>query len=357
MIKSLLRMLLLGSLLGTTLTALADAPNLRSDQPGTYYVKEGDTLWDIASKFLQEPWQWPQIWQKNTQVSNPHLIYPGDVLRLNYVNGQPQISVERGEQGQQADSGYPTVKLSPKAQEHSIAAAIPTVSLDAIQSFLMEGQVTNANQMKQSPYLLGGVDSREMWGRGDTIYVRDPVNKWKETASSEYGVYRTGERYVDPETKEVLGYEAVLVGHVRMVTKKGDIATMKVVDSRQDLQVGDRILPGVAHEQIATYFPDAPDGDINGRIIRMFGAVNSVARNDVVVVNKGQREGLREGNLLEIIQPGEMIKDTQMKQFVRLPAQKAGTLLLFRVFDKVSYGLIMQSTQPITMNDRVKNPK
>lgn len=355
MIKSLLRALLLGLLLGTSMVASADVV-LKSDHPSTYYVKEGDTLWTIASKFLQEPWQWPQIWQNNQQIPNPHLIYPGDVLRLNYVDGQPQVTVERGEQGQQAASGYPTVKLSPKATVQPIGAAIPAVSLDAIQSFLLDAQVTTPEQIEQAPYLLGGEDSREIWGAGDTVYVRDPVNKWNKVSAT-YGVYQVGERFVDPDTKEILGYEALQVGHVKLLSKEGDIATMQVMDSRQGLQAGDRILPTVRHEQMATYFPDLPEKPIDGRIIRMFGAVTSTARNNVVVINRGAREGLKEGNLLEIDKTGEVVKDKQMKQYVQLPSQKAGTLLLFRVYDKVSYGLIMQSLLPISMDDRVRTPK
>lgn len=355
MIKSLLRALFLGLLLSASMVASASV-TLKGDHPSTYYVKEGDTLWTIASKFLQQPWQWPQIWQHNQQIPNPHLIYPGDVLRLNYVAGEPQITVERGEVGKQAASGYPTVKLSPKAQVQPISAAIPSVSLDAIQSFLLDGQVTNPEQIKQSPYLLGGEDSREIWGVGDTVYVRDPINKWKKVNAT-YGVFQVGERYVDPETKEILGYEALLIGHVKLLSKKGDIATMQIIDSRQGLQAGDRILPSVRHEQIATYFPELPDKAIEGRIIRMFGAVDSTARNNVVVINKGAREGLKEGNLLQIDKTGEVVKDKQMKQYVQLPSQKAGTMLLFRVFDKVSYGLIMQSLLPISITDTVTTPK
>lgn len=356
MFKTLLRALLLGLFIGSANLAAAASVALSKDHPSVYYVKEGDTLWDIAASFLQNPWEWPAIWQKNEQVTNPHLIYPGDELRLVYVDGEPRIDVKRGDQGQQADKGYETVKLSPQAKEQPLSGAIPTVSLSSIQSFLLQGLVVSDEQIKDAPYLLGGVDGRENWGRGDTIYVRDPVNQWKEVDHS-YAIYRVGERYVDPETKEILGNEAIEVGRLKLVKREGDIATMLVETSRQNLQQGDRIFSSERHQRQATYFPKAPTEKVDGQIIRLFGAIQSVARNDVVAVNRGTREGLQEGDILRVLQPGEVIHDTNMKQFVQLPSNEAGTLLMFRVFDKVSYGLVVESQLPVNVADKVVNPE
>jgi len=356
MFKTLLRALLLGLLVGATNFAAAASVALSKDHPDVYYVKEGDTLWDIATSFLQNPWEWPAIWQKNEQVTNPHLIYPGDELRLVFVGGEPYIDVTRGEQGQQADQGYETVRLSPQAKEQPLSGAIPTVALDSIQTFLLQGLVVDDEQIEDAPYLLGGVDSRENWGRGDTIYVRDPVNQWKEINHS-YSIYRVGDRYIDPDSKEILGNEAIEVGQLKLIKRDGDIATMLVETSRQNLQQGDRIFSAERHQRQATYFPKAPSEKIDGQIIRLFGAVQSVARNDVVAINRGTREGLQESDILQIMQPGEVVHDKNMKQFVRLPSSKAGTLLLFRVFDKVSYGLIVESFLPVNMADKVINPE
>jgi hypothetical protein len=362
MIKSLLRILFLGLLLlGVSTSTFAAGVTLAKNHPDVYYVKDGDTLWGIASKFLQDPWQWPAIWQENQQIPNPHLIYPGDKLRLTYVNGQPRITLERGAQGQQAEamknSNYPIVKLSPEMKSQPLAAAIPSVSLDSVQTYLMNGQVVDSDEIQGAPYLLASQAGTEIWGEGDVVYVRDPKHQWKNDSSSNYGVYRVGERYVDPETKEVLGYEALLIGHLQLLKVEGDVATMKVTDSRQGLRAGDRIFGTVRHEQLATFFPKAPDENIKGRIIRLFGAVRSVARNDVVVINKGAREGLKEGNLLELEKPGDVVEDEQMNQYVKLPNQRVGTLLLFHVFDRVSYGLIMKSLQPISMDDLAVTPE
>ncbi len=355
MIKSLLRVLMLSLLMGTPFAAMASV-NLKTSHPDTYYVKQGDTLWDIAGKFLQEPWQWPEIWQINQDIPNPHLIYPGDVLHLTYVNGEPRITVERGEQGKAANNGYPTVKLSPSAEAQPLNSAIPTVPLAAIQSFLKKGQVVTEKQLKTAPYLLGGQDGRTTYAEGDIVYVRDPINHWKNSARS-FGIYRTGVRYIDPETREVLGYEALLVGHLKMIRKKDGVATMKVINSKRGLHKGDIILPTVRHKRLARYFPETPDQDVHAQIIRLFGAVYSVGRNSVVVINKGKREGLEEGDLLAIRRDGEVVKDPKLEQFVELPDRRIGSLLLFHVYDKVSYGLIMKSVIPVRMNDKVITPK
>lgn len=357
MIKMILRTLLISILLGVYTFAVAGV-QLKSDHPNTYYVKDGDTLWDIASKFLQEPWEWPAIWQENQQIDNPHLIYPGDVLHLNMVNGQPQLTVERGKQGQAANNGHPTVKLSPQIESQPINTAIPAVSLSSIQSFLRSAQVKTRSELKSFPYLLAGEDGRNIFSTDEIVYARDSVNQWdNHHVGDRVGVYRVGERYIDPETKEILGYEALQVGHLQVIDIEGDVATLKIVDSRQGLRAGDRILPSVPHKQLARYFPVPPETPIDGRIIRLFNAVNHVGRNDVVVINKGAREGLEEGNLLQINEPGEVVKDEEAEQLVKLPSRNVGSLLLYRVFDKVSYGLIMTSIKPITKEDHVVTPE
>lgn len=353
MIKLLLRGIIAGFLLVASQWACATNITLKPNHPSIYYVKEGDTLWDIAGKFLQHEWQWPQIWQNNQQVTNPHLIYPGDSLHLSWIDGKPHISIERGDK---FHDGYPVVKLSPKAIAHPITDAIPAVSLDSIQPFLLSAQVVTRSTLDKAPYLLGGADSRNIWAAGDSVYVRSPDKAWN-SAHTSYGVYQVGKPYIDPQSGEVLGYEALLVGQLKLEKIDADIATMKVISSNRGLKVNDRILPSVEHKQLARYFPQPPNGKIDGRIIRLFDALNEVARHDVVVINKGLRDGLVEGNLLQIREPGELVEDKNRQQYVRLPSKKVGNMLLFRVFDKVSFGLIMESLLPISKSAKVVTPE
>lgn len=338
----------LALLLISPVSALATV-KLTIDHPDSYQVKAGDTLWDIAAKFLQQPWQWPEIWQKNQQIENPHLIYPGDLLQLVYVDGKPQIVM------QQPSNGYATVKLSPTIKQLPLDEAIPSVSYRAIHAFLKDGKVITDKQLKKSPYVLADKDDRPFYGAGDTIYARDSLNSWQD-AGSRFGVYRVGERYIDPDSNEVLGYEALLVGELEKKAVTDELATMHIVSSTQEIGASDLVLQRDKQHRPASFFPKAPEAPVEGKIIHLFDALTGVGRNDVVVVNVGARDALVNGDVLAIEQAGRVVTDEKLNQLVTLPAEKIGVLLLFKVFDKVSYGLVMESNHPISLGDGVINP-
>lgn len=352
MIKSLVRTLSAGVMLAVSGFAVADIA-LKNDHPEVYYVKPGDTLWDISSAFLHNPWQWPELWHTNQQIDNPHLIYPGDVIRLRYVDGQPQLTVDRAVKIQPDSDGV--VRLSPQARELPLSTAIPAIPLDSIQSFLKEALVLTREELAEAPYMVGGDDRRVIFGQGDTVYARDPVNQWADLLQ-DYGFYRVGTQYIDPHTSEVLGFEALQVGSGRVAAHDGEMLTLRVQRSNQDLRAQDRVLSSPERRMQAMFYPSAPAEDVNASIIRLFGRLSSVARNDVVVINRGAREGLKEGNVLDVYQRGERVRDQQRNEMIRLPDSKSGTMVLFRVFEKVSYGLVIESTKPIYMDDLVKNP-
>ncbi|MQX52303.1 LysM peptidoglycan-binding domain-containing protein [Alcanivorax sp. PA15-N-34] len=352
MMKSVQRAFTVGLLLSVTGLASA-AVMLKDGHPGKYYVKNGDTLWDISSRFLEEPWQWPEIWQINEEIGNPHLIYPGDEIRLSYVGGEPRLTVKRGVQETVMSNGV--VKLTPRVREIANDEAIPMIPASAIAAYLKEGLVVTRQEIKEAPYVVGGRDRRVVFGEGDTIYARDNRTQWEELEQG-YGVYRTGEQYVDPETNEVLGYEARQVGLARVSNHEGEIVSMRLTDSTEDIRIDDRIFSTEDRRVRAVLYPSAPETKIEAQVIRFFDRLNSVARNDVVVLNKGIRDGLKEGNVLDIFGKGEVVRDRQLGDNVALPAEKTGSLVVFRVFDKVSYGLIMESTRPIYMNDIAKSP-
>ncbi|MBA3979903.1 MAG: peptigoglycan-binding protein LysM [Alcanivorax sp.] len=352
MMKSLLRAVSAAALLAAWGLASAQVA-LRDNHPDVYYVKPGDTLWDISSTFLSNPWQWPELWHGNDAIDNPHLIYPGDVIRLRMVEGRPQLDVERAVRVAPDEDGV--VRLSPQARILPLATAIPAIPLGNIQTFLREALVLSREELAQSPYIVGGTDRRVIYGQGDLVYARDVVSQWEDLIQ-DYGFYRVGERYVDPETNEILGHEALQIGTGRVTAHDGEILTLRVQRSTEELRAQDRVLISPERRLQSTFYPAAPDEEVGARIIRFFDRLNSVARNDVVVINRGSREGLREGHVLDVFQQGEAVRDRDRNEMIRLPDSKSGTMILFRVFEKVSYGLIIESTRPIYMQDIVRNP-
>ena len=352
MMKSVQRALAFGLLVSLSGLAAAQVM-LKEGHPGKYFVKNGDTLWDISARFLQEPWQWPEIWQINEEISNPHLIYPGDEIRLTYVDGEPRLSVKRGVEEKTLPNG--TVKLTPKVREIANDEAIPAIPAGAIAAYLKEGLVVSRQEIAEAPYIVGGRDRRVIYGEGDTVYARDALTQW-ENLDQSYGIYRTGEQYVDPDTNEVLGYEARQIGLGRVAGQEEDMVTLRVTKSNEDLRIDDRLFSTEDRRVRSVLYPSAPDTKIEAKIIRFFDRINSVARNDVVVINKGLRDGLKEGNVLDVFGQGEVVRDRQRGDRVQLPRERTGSMVIFRVFDKVSYGLIMESQRPIYMNDVAESP-
>ncbi|CBL47347.1 Uncharacterized protein containing LysM domain [gamma proteobacterium HdN1] len=319
--------------------------DLRPDHPNTYVVKRGDTLWDISGKFLQKPWHWPELWQANPQIANPHLIYPGDELTLVYVDGQPRLRIGRG-----AAAG--TVKLSPKVRVTALESPIPAIPLDAISSFLVGNRVISPEEAKSAPYVLAGDEKHIIMGVGDLIYARgDWANPTKV-----YGVYREGVDFVDPETKEYLGFGVVDLGSARFEDAEAGVARMRLLTTTQDVRTNDRLLQSEERKLDSTFYPRSPEQQIKGHIIHAFSGVRNASQYDVIVINRGERERLRVGDVLAIKGLGETVKDGLRGDLVKLPNERRGTVILFRTFEKVSYGLILRALSPIRVGDLVENP-
>lgn len=341
-----MKKLLLGGLLALScaLSAFADVLTLKPDHPETYVVKKGDTLWDISNTFLKSPWQWPQLWHVNPQVKNPHLIYPGDMLNLVYVDGKPQLMLTRGSGGD--------VKLEPGIRSTPLTSAIPTIPLEAINAFLNRGRVVKAGTLEKAPYVLMGKEGHIVAGAGDEIYGRGKF----DPNSTSYGIYRPGETFVDPDSKEVLGVQALDIGLAKLLSSEKDVATLTLNRSTQEIRRSDRFLPEEERALNANFFPSAPDQDIKGRLLAVEGGVSQIGAMNVVVISKGAREGLKEGNLLAIYKVGEQVVDPVNNDIVKTPDFRAGLLMVFRVFDKVSYGLVLRTDRPLKVNDIVQNP-
>lgn len=351
-----IRHLLLAVLAGLAVTAGAATEDLsrylREDHPDVYTVVKGDTLWDISGRFLERPWLWPELWRVNPQIENPHLIYPGDRIHLEWVDGQPRLTLERGDAGRTYRmTPSDTETLEPRIRSTPLESAIPAIELDAIQGFLVQNRVVAPSVLDAAPYVIEGESERLVLGSGDRVYVRGELSD-----SESYNVVRKGPLYVDPETNEVLGQEATYIGLGHAVGQDGDIATMRLESTRQEVMPRDRVLPTEERRLASTFFPSAPEQDIDGQIISVFGGVTQVGQFDVVVINKGEREGLEPGDVLAIYKRGALARDPIAQETIRLPSERAGLMMVFRTFDKLSYGLVLETERPLSVHDQVRNP-
>ena len=327
----------------------AYAVQLKPGHPVEYVVKEGDTLWDLSQKYLSDAWLWPEIWQINEQIENPHLIYPGDVIGLVYKGSEVKVSVKK-----RSAAAKGVVKLTPSARISSLANAIPPIPMTAISSFMTSSRIVKSRQLKDAPYVVAGDDSRILAGGGGKVYAR---GFGKEDPEVGYGIFRKGQVFVDPDTSEILGLEAREVGAGSVSAWDGDVATLKLSNAREEVMIGDRLLSSEDRQVVANFMPSAPPEDVYGRMIAVLGGVTQIGQYQVVVLNQGSRDGVEEGNVLAVYKTGETIIDRVTRAKVRLPSERAGLLMLFRVFDKVSYGLILKALRPLSVGDEVRSPE
>jgi len=336
--------LLFTSLFSSLLTAQVE---LKDGYPSEYTVKRGDTLWDISAMYLQEPWLWPEIWHVNPQVGNPHLIYPGDVLKMVYVDGKPRLVVNRGD-----------ITLSPHMRLSPLGAAISAIPADIISPFLSRSRVVDKETLEDAPYVLAGTDHRLVSGAGDKIYGRGMF----AADNDFYGIYRKGQAYRDPETNERLGVQALeigtgVIGARETDGKKGsEIATLALNYTNEEVRVGDRFLAMSSEELPSIFHPQPPVNEVDAVIIAVEGGVANIGRYDVVTVNRGERDSLKIGDVLAVHRAGEKVDDPYRLGSVKLPRERAGLLMIFKVFEKVSYGLILETEQPLSVYDEVTSP-
>lgn len=418
-----MRILPLLMAIGLAFPALADSVRLQENAPDRHVVVKGDTLWDISEKFLKDPWKWPEVWQLNRdEIKNPHLIYPGDVVVLTIVDGKPRLSLEKGRFGE-------TVKLSPQIHSEPIVIkdkGIPAIDPKTIAPFLGLGAVVSKESLDSGPKLLGAIDERVLIMAGDRVYASPGKGDTKD-----WQVFRPGKELVDPDSQEVLGYEAIAVGQAR-TTAPGNPQTVVISKATQEVIIGDRLLPYNPVE-LEALVPHAPSKPVLGKIISAYGGITATSQYATVVINKGARDGLEAGHVLAIhrqgrvlqkdeeverhrymdvkcVKPGKTIsndfydpkevmvecedlpKDSKQEAWrymdvgclkpgakvsaseffnpkevynlhcrpgdmnVRLPEHRVGVMFLYRVYDKVSYGLIMKTEGPIYLMDNVRNP-
>lgn len=346
------------ALLVFTSSIFAADPALNPNHPDSYTVVKGDTLWDISGRFLRSPWRWPDVWYANPQVKNPHLIYPGDVISLTYdANGKPILSVKRG---------HPSLKLSPGVRSERIDRAIPTIPLDAIQQFLLRPLVVSEEQLNTAPYIVQTAGEHVVAGAGDSVYIRG----LKDNKKGKFSIFRPGQIYKNPvingegddKDAEVLGYEAIFVGEGQLTFyKKGEeVSTLALTSSTREARVGDRIFPLDDKNFNEQFMPHAPANEVEGAIIAVFDGVSQIGKYNTVVINRGTREGMEVGHVLSVFRRGEIVPDLVTKDnrsdAVKLPDEKAGTLLVYRVSEKVSFALVMEAVRAMHLHDAVRKP-
>lgn len=331
--------------------------------PRQYTVKKDDTLWDISSLFLQDPWYWPEIWQNNAQIQNPHLIYPGDVLTLIYVDGQPQMRLNNVNNAGHKSvtqtgviNGLPVRRLSPGIRSTALQANIPSIPGDAIRQFLSKPRVVTKEELENAPRIIASDENHLVLGSGNRVYVRGEMDKERVR----FSVFNPGAPLIDPESEEILGYEATYAGQV-LIVEYGDPASGDIISSEREILIGDRLLPEDKGKLENLYFPHVPDKDLVGaQIISLYDALFGVGQYQIVVINKGERDGMEIGHLLAAYTNGETVRDPYDRESnapIKLPNERSGLVMVFKTFDRVSYAITLESKRVIHNYDYVQTPK
>jgi len=315
---------------------------LAEGHPNEYVVQVGDTLWDISATFLKDPWFWPEIWYVNPDIENPHLIYPGDVLGLVYIDGQTRITNVRAS----------TYRMSPQARVTPLSQAVTSIPFEDVAAFLSSGVVLEKGQADSLPYLLETRGDHLIASAGNEVYVRGISSG--DMPSSRYNVVHVGDPMVDPDDNRLIGYHGIMVGEGSL-RRTGDPATVALTSTKQEAVMGDRLIPAAVDVPL-NFFPRSPSSNIDGRIIHVVGGVSQIGQYQVVVMNRGSNDGLSVGDVLSVFQYGEVIEDRFRGGSVKLPDEQAGTVMVFKTYNRISYGLVMEATDALHVHDAIRNP-
>ncbi len=343
--RSPLFSLFLAAALAVSLPALAQstAPKLADNAPDRHVVVAGDTLWSIAAKFLKDPYRWPDVWEPNRdRIKNPHRIFPGDVVLLDRSGSMPKLKLA-------------TLKVEPRTRVEQTGAAIPSIPAHIIEPFLSQPLVIDEGGLANAPKIIATQEGRVYLGRGDLAYATGDVDE--KVAS--WQVYRPGNALVDPLTKETLGYEAVFLGTAKL-ERKTDPVTLRIIDSKQEIGTGDRLIP-TPRPDVAEYAPRAPKSAVDGRVLSIYGAGRETGSNRIIAISKGKRDGLEQGHVLALYSYGADVRDRSSiydtsAKLIKLPDERNGLVFVFRVFEKVSYALVMSAQRSVKIGDVAQKP-
>lgn len=331
--------------LGVPLSALA------ANAPDTYTVKRGDTLWDISSIFLTSPWRWPELWGMNKeQIANPHLIYPGQMLRLVKSDGRARLELVESQAGD-------VVRLSPTVRDlGGEREAIPSIPNRVIEPFLSKPAVVSPDELEKYARIVATQDQRVYVGVGDAAYARGIADQ----AVERYHVFRPARPLYDPDDadrRKPIAYEAFYLG-VAQMAKGGDVATLRILESKEEIGVGDRLVP-FTRLPVVNYVPRRPEQPIDGRIVSIYSGLNETGTQSIVALNRGTRQGMQVGHVLALLDTGATLLDrtSSRREYIKLPDERIGHMFVFRVFDEISYALVLRVTKPVKVGDRFTQPE
>ncbi len=350
-------------------TAGVPLSELAPGAPERYTIKRGDTLWAISVLYLKSPWRWPELWGMNKQqIANPHLIYPGQELVLvRTPEGRAVLKLAGA-----ADTApppppapaaptpppLPVQRLEPRVRDLGDVGSVPIPSIpnQLIEPFLSRPMIVSAEELAKDPRIVATPEDRVFLGRGDVAYARGI----EDQSQTDFHVYRPAHPLFDPDdagNHTPIAFEAFFLGSARVV-RRGEVATLKITDSRREIGVQDRLVP-IKHEPLITYAPHPPTGPVQGRLISVYGGLGDVGAESIVTLNRGSRDGLDIGTVLAINRSGPTVRDTTVSnsEFVKLPDERIGHMFVFRVFDNISYALVMTATGPIKVGDRFSRPE
>lgn len=367
---------------------------LAPDAPDTYTIKPGDTLWAISRMYLRSPWRWPELWGMNLEeILNPHLIYPGQTLYLDKRDGRARLTgtapvgetvvVSEGgapvavSTARDGDGGIETVRLSPRIRSEAASTPLTTLQTRDIEAFLAEPLIVEENEFQTAPRIVAAGENRVMIGRGDRVYARGPASAPlldDQQKFKQYRVFRNAKPLKDPGTGEVLGYEAEFLGKAALVRSESSTelanagktgsalvpATVDIVSAKSEILVGDRMAPEPEREFL-NFVPRAPATPVDGRIVSIYGnsAVANASQNQVVVINRGRRDGIESGHVLAILKDGRQLTDRTdpARALIKLPNERNGLMMVFRTYEKLSYALILDITDTVRVGDRLASPQ
>ncbi len=383
--------------IGLSATFGVQAVELAEDAPEVYTVRTGDTLWSIAGRFLRDPWLWPEVWEANDEVGDPNRIYPGERLRLTRVAGQPKVVRDTGGG---AAGGMRVVKLSPRVRVSALDAPVPTIPVASIAPFLSQPRVADSDDIKRVPYVVGFADDRTIAGTSDSVFVRRiPTN-----AVSQFQILRPGDALRDPETNRILGYEATFIGNATL-ERAGDPAILTVTSAEREVSIGDRVIPASLEAALENFLPRPAPRGTRGQILSVMNGVSQIGQYDIVILNRGKHDQIASGHVFEVFRGGELARDEirdgsanwnwrkespltgsfwvgdewsfdgwlrnepdpneplplhadfrrDRGTYIR-PYQRAGILMVFRTFDRVSFALVLNANKPMRVGDQIAPP-
>lgn len=325
------------------LTFAQEPLQLADNAPDRHIVVKGDTLWGISGKFLKQPWRWPEIWRMNkSQIKNPHLIYPGDIVLLDMSGGVPRLSIAKPVNS----------KLQPSVHSEAITEAIPSIPPNVIEPFISQPLVIDANTHDDVPRVVATQEDRVYIGPGDTAFVSG-IN---DSQVINWHLYRPGKPLKDPVTQEVLGYEAFFLGGAKLV-RPGEPATLSITSAKEEIGRGDRLIPA-PKTTLKSFVPHRPDQSVEGKVVSIYGGVDEAGKYAVVALNQGKGNGLEIGHVLALYRNrvSEGYDDDGKRVKTPLPEERYALAFVFRVFDRIAYALVMESTRSVIVGDSARNP-